>query len=56
MKKILVAYFSASGTTAYTAKEIAKTVGQIYMRSVRSKPIQMQIWTGQIKRAAAQQR
>lgn len=27
MKKILVAYFSASGTTAYTAKEIAKTVG-----------------------------
>lgn len=27
MKKTLVAYFSASGTTAHAAKEIAKTVG-----------------------------
>ena len=56
MTKTLVAYFSASGTTARTAKEIAEAAGAIYMRSVRLKPIRLRIWTGQIRRAAARRR
>ena len=52
-QKILVAYFSATGVTARTAKEIADAVGADLYEIRPQKPIRLPIWTGRIKRAAA---
>ena len=39
MSKILIAYFSASGVTARTAKEMAKAAGADLYEIVRQSPI-----------------
>ena len=46
MEKVLVAYFSASGTTAQKAKEIAKESEVIFMKSDRKYLTQAMIWIG----------
>ena len=46
MEKVLVAYFSASGTTAQKAKEIAKAVGSDLYESDRKYLTQAMIWIG----------
>ena len=57
MKKTLVAYFSASGTTAHAGKRDCKgRWEQIYMRFVRPKSIQMADldWTDKKSRSTAE--
>ncbi len=46
MKKSLVAYFSASGTTASVAKTLAEAVGPISTKSNRGRPIPAPTWIG----------
>lgn len=52
-KKILVAYFSASGVTAKAAWKLSEAAGaDLYEIKPRCRTA-VPIWTGQIKRAAA---
>lgn len=55
-RKILVAYFSASGVTARAAKEIAIATGADLYEIRPESRIQPQIWTGRTSRAAHRRR
>ena len=52
-KKILVAYFSASGVTAKAAWKLSEAAGEICMRLNQRYRTAVPIWTGQIKKVAA---
>ena len=53
MSKILVAYFSASGTTARAAQSLAKAAAAISSKFVPRRPTLQPIWTGTTPKAAA---
>lgn len=52
-KKILVAYFSASGVTAKAAWKLSEAAGADLYEIKPKVPYSSAVWTGQIKRAAA---
>lgn len=53
MSKILVAYFSATGTTADAAKRLADAVKGDLFEIRPTSPTRRQIWTGRTSTAAA---
>ncbi len=50
-QKVLVAYFSATGTTKAAARQLAEVLVLTCMKSSRNSPILMRTWTGRTSKA-----